>query len=75
MDETAANSRKDLNWTKSVVSGAQGNCVEVADLPGGSVGIRHSASPFQGVLEFTPAEFAAFRQGVKNGEFDGFGNS
>ncbi len=30
------------SWTKSSLSHANGNCVEVADLPGGQVGMRDS---------------------------------
>jgi Domain of unknown function (DUF397) len=47
-------------WVRSSFSFANGNCVEVAALPGGSVGIRDSRDPGGPVLRFTRAEWAAF---------------
>ena len=47
-------------WVKSSFSFANGNCVEVAELPGDSVGIRDSRDPGGPVLSFTRAEWAAF---------------
>lgn len=55
------------------MSFANGNCVEVADLPGGTVGVRNSREPGGPVLAFTSAEWRAFLGGVHNGEFDRFG--
>jgi Domain of unknown function (DUF397) len=60
-------------WVKSSLSLANGNCVEVADLPGGRVGVRNSRDPGGPVLRFTPAEWQAFLGGARKGEFDGFG--
>ena len=60
-------------WVKSSFSFANGNCVEVAELSGGSVGIRDSRDPGGPVLRFTSDEWHAFLGGVRNGEFDGFG--
>jgi Domain of unknown function (DUF397) len=60
-------------WAKSSLSFANGNCVEVADLGGGVVGVRNSRKPGGPVLRFTPDEWHAFTGGVRNGEFDGFG--
>lgn len=62
------------SWLKSSFSFANGNCVEVADLPGGHVGVRDSKDPHSLVLRFTPGEWHAFIGGVRNGEFDGFGS-
>lgn len=62
------------SWVKSSFSFANGNCVEVADLPGGHVGVRDSKDPQGLVLRFTPGEWHAFVGGVRNGEFDGFGS-
>jgi hypothetical protein len=59
-------------WVKSSLSFANGNCVEVADLPNGAVGVRNSRDPGP-VLRFTPDEWHAFLGGVRKGEFDGFG--
>ena len=60
-------------WTKSSLSYACGNCVEVASLPGGEIGVRNSRDSGGPVLTFTPDEWHAFLGGVRNGEFDGFG--
>ena len=61
-------------WIKSSLSLANGNCVEVAGLSGGSVGVRSSRDPEGPVLEFTQAEWEAFLAGVRLGEFDRFVN-
>ena len=60
-------------WVKSSLSFSNGNCVEVAELPGDSVGIRDSREPGGSVLRFTRAEWAAFLGGARLGEFDRFG--
>jgi hypothetical protein len=62
-----------LSWTKSSLSFANGNCVEVASLPGSKIGIRDSKDADGPVLTFTPDEWNAFLGGVRNGEFDKFG--
>jgi Domain of unknown function (DUF397) len=56
-------------WVKSSMSFANGNCVEVAGLPGGAIGVRNSRDPDGPVLRFTSAEWRAFLGGVRNGEF------
>jgi hypothetical protein len=61
------------HWVKSSLSFSNGACVEVADLPNGAVGVRHSKDPNGPVLRFTPAEWQAFLGGTRLGEFDGFG--
>ena len=63
----------DPYWVKSSLSFSNSNCVEVADLPGGQVGVRHSKHTEGQVLRFTPEEWKAFLGGVRNGEFDSFG--
>ena len=60
-------------WVKSSLSFANGNCVEVASLPDGGVGVRNSRDAAGAVLRFTPDEWHAFLGGVRNGEFDSFG--
>jgi hypothetical protein len=60
-------------WVKSSLSFANGNCVEISDLPGGMVGVRNSRDTSGPVLRFTPDEWHAFIGGVRNGEFDRFG--
>jgi hypothetical protein len=58
------------DWKKSVRSSVNGNCIEVATLGGGHVGVRDSKDRSGPVLIFTPAEWGAFVGGVKDGEFD-----
>ena len=60
-------------WVKSSLSFANGNCVEVSDQPGGTIGVRNSRDRGGPVLRFTPDEWQAFLGGVRNGEFDDFG--
>jgi len=67
-------SNPDLSWVKSSLSFANGNCVEVADLPSGGVGVRDSKDAEGPFLRFTPDEWRAFLGGVRNGEFDRIGN-
>ena len=59
------------SWVKSSQSYANGNCVEVASLPGGVVGVRDSKKAAGPILRLTPGEWRAFLGGVRNGEFDG----
>jgi len=61
-----------FNWVKSSLSFANGNCVEVASLPGGEIGVRNSRKSEGEVLRFTSDEWHAFLGGVRNGEFDRF---
>ncbi len=58
---------------KSSLSFANGNCVEVASLADGSIGVRNSRHSDGPVLAFTSDEWQAFLGGVRNGEFDRFG--
>ena len=57
-------------WTKSSWSNPDGNCVEVAELPGGDIAVRNSRDPKGPALVYTPAEIRAFVRGAKTGEFD-----
>ena len=61
------------SWVKSSLSFANGNCVEVASLLDGTIGIRNSRDSEGPVLRFTPDEWHAFLGGARNGEFDSFG--
>jgi hypothetical protein len=60
-------------WVKSSLSFSNGNCVEVASLPDGEIGVRNSRDSGGPVLRFTSDEWHAFLGGVRNGEFDSFG--
>jgi Domain of unknown function (DUF397) len=62
-----------IEWVKSSLSFANGNCVEVAALPDGKVAVRNSRLPQGAHLYFTADEWHAFIGGVRNGEFDEFG--
>jgi hypothetical protein len=57
-------------WTKSSHSNATGNCVEIAELPGGHVAIRNSRDPQGPALIYTRDEIAAFVAGARGGDFD-----
>jgi hypothetical protein len=48
------------NWVDSSLSFSNGNCVEVASLPPGEVGIRNSRDREGAVLVFAPDEWHAF---------------
>jgi hypothetical protein len=56
-------------WMKSSLSGAAGNCVEVAALESGEFAVRNSRQPTGPALVFTRAEWLAFLGGVEHGEF------
>jgi hypothetical protein len=55
-------------WRKSSYSNPSGNCVEAAPLADG-VAVRNSRFPDGPALVFTEAEWVAFLQGVKEGDF------
>jgi Domain of unknown function (DUF397) len=57
-------------WVKSSLSFSNGNCVEVASLPGGEIGVRDSRDPGGPLLAFTPGEWGAFAGRARLGEFD-----
>ncbi|MEU6830308.1 DUF397 domain-containing protein [Nocardia beijingensis] len=48
------------NWFKSSYSGGGQECVEVAHLADGMVGVRDSKNPTGPALVFTPATWDAF---------------
>ena len=66
-------SGSDPRWVKSSHSYATGNCIEVAHRPSGPVLVRDSTDADGAVLRLTPGDWQAFLGGVRNGEFDGFG--
>jgi hypothetical protein len=59
-----------VNWFKSTYSGGRTDCVEVAWLAEGSVGVRDSKNTTGPALVFAPGEWDAFTAGVKAQEFD-----
>ncbi len=59
------------DWRKAKASGANnGNCLEVAPLSGGHVGIRDSEAPEKPPFVVRPEVWDAFIDGAKKGEFD-----
>ncbi|WP_033284808.1 DUF397 domain-containing protein [Streptomyces sp. NRRL F-525] len=54
-------------WRKASASGAEHDCVEIAQLPAGAKAVRDSKDPDRGLLRFTASEWAAFRAGVLGG--------
>jgi Domain of unknown function (DUF397) len=58
-------------WRKSSLSTHAGNCVEVAHLPQGGVGVRDSkdTGPGRVVLAFARPAWDGFLAEVKSGEF------
>ena len=73
MENYPKNLNSGLKWVKSSLSFANGNCVEVASLPDGQIGVRNSRDAEGAVLRFTSDEWQAFIGGAHNGEFDHFG--
>jgi hypothetical protein len=65
-DERAA-----LSWLKAQASSHNGQCVEIASADG-KIAMRDSKNPDGPILIYTPAEFSAFLDGARNGEFDHF---
>jgi hypothetical protein len=59
-----------IEWAKSSFSHVNGNCVEVTGLSTQMIRIRDSKNPEGPALLFTPTEWDAFLDGVRNGEFD-----
>lgn len=66
----AASKLRGVVWQKSRRSNSQGNCVELARLPGGDFAIRNSRHPAGPALIYTRAEIEALILGAKDGEFD-----
>lgn len=58
-----------LRWRKSTFS-AEANCFEVALLDDGTIAVRSSSRPADGVMVFSRDDIDAFFRGVKAGEFD-----
>ncbi|MFD0887241.1 DUF397 domain-containing protein [Streptosporangium algeriense] len=62
---------KTAAWRKATKSGSdQGDCLEVAPLSGGRVGIRDTEAPDQMPFVVSAGVWDAFVDGAKKGEFD-----
>ncbi|MCZ7429771.1 DUF397 domain-containing protein [Micromonospora sp. WMMA1949] len=60
-----------MRWLKSSRSNPSGNCVELAELPGGGgIAVRNSRHPEGPALIYTVDEIAAFVLGARDGDFD-----
>ncbi len=66
----SAAERAGLAWLKAQASTHNGQCVELASAPG-KIAMRDSKDPDGPILVYTRAEFKAFLDGARNGEFDG----
>ena len=64
--------RSDLTWCKARSSTANGQCVEIASAAVDKIAIRDSKDPDGPILVYTSAEFGAFLEAVRIGEFDRF---
>ncbi|MFC8530339.1 DUF397 domain-containing protein [Nocardia sp. NPDC057227] len=60
----------DAQWFKSSHSGGGADCVEVAHLDAGRVGVRDSKNVAGGALVFGPSEWATFLDGIKGDVID-----
>ncbi|MER7454262.1 DUF397 domain-containing protein [Nocardia beijingensis] len=58
------------HWFKSSYSSGGQECVEVAHLAGGMVGVRDSKNPTGPALIFVSGDWDAFTRGLVCGEFD-----
>ncbi|MGK8521111.1 DUF397 domain-containing protein [Nocardia asteroides] len=64
-----SNDLSGAHWFKSSYSAGGNDCVEVAHLDGGMVGVRDSKNSGGPALIFTPAEWDVFTASVADGEF------
>lgn len=65
-------SRDDLqqaSWFKSSHSNSENNCVEVAFLDSGRIGLRDSKNKAGPALMFAPDQWDVFLGGIVDGEF------
>ncbi|APU14736.1 MULTISPECIES: DUF397 domain-containing protein [Actinoalloteichus] len=65
------------HWRKSSFSGGggpgNGNCIEVAAFPDGSIALRDSKNPAGGVICFSGTEVSDWITSIKAGRFDHLG--
>ena len=55
-----------ISWKKSSYSAANGNCVEVARIDGGYIGVRDSKNAASSALAFPSAVWQTFTTGMKS---------
>jgi Domain of unknown function (DUF397) len=60
----------DVQWHKSARSNSSGNCVQLAPLDGGQIGMRDSKHPDGPALVFAAGEVAGFIGDLKAGRYD-----
>jgi hypothetical protein len=70
MDLKLSEELKTAAWRKSSFSGDNGECLEVAPLSGGRVGVRDTERPDLQPYVVSAPVWAAFVYGAKEGEFD-----
>lgn len=70
MDAAAAADLDGRIWRKSSWSAYNGNCVAIARLRAGQVGVRDTKDPAGPVLRFSRASWEVFVERVKSGELD-----
>jgi hypothetical protein len=70
MDELTKKLLETAEWRKATRSGDSGDCIEVAPLRDGRVGLRDSERPDLPAYVVSPSVWAAFIDGAKQGEFD-----
>ncbi|GAA1771774.1 DUF397 domain-containing protein [Nonomuraea sp. NPDC003560] len=70
MDELTEELLKNAAWRKATRSGDSGDCLEVAPLPDGRVGLRDTERLDLAPYVVSPSVWAAFVDGAKKGEFD-----
>jgi hypothetical protein len=71
MTEPTMTPQAAMTWIKAKASDSNGSCLEVAQHPDGGRYVRDSKDRGAGpMLYFTTAEWTAFLDGARNGEFD-----
>lgn len=63
------NDRPEAAWFKSSYSAGRTECVEVAWLGEGKIGVRDSKNPTEPALTFEPAQWDCFTTHLQNGNF------
>ena len=72
MPESQENELNRLNWRKSARSVNNGNCTEVASMPG-TVIVRDSMDPETLVLRYSARSWVSFLDAARRGRYDSMG--